>query len=70
MWTRDPDSGERAAAGAEAAEPGVLIAGIVRRDGDDRHPRRQRRHLRAGDDVIVVTQDAALQELRDILRQG
>ncbi|MFR0769964.1 MAG: hypothetical protein ACLSHO_10550 [Dysosmobacter sp.] len=26
--------------------------------------------MRAGDDVIVVTQDTALQELRDILRQG
>jgi len=49
---------------------GVLIAGIVRRDGEIVIPGRQRYPVRAGGHVIVVTQDTALQELRDILRQG
>ena len=48
---------------------GVLIAGIVRRDGEIVIPGGNDT-IRAGDDVIVVTQDTALQELRDILRQG
>ena len=41
---------------------GVLIAGIVRRDGEIVIPGGNDT-IRAGDDVIVVTQDTALQEL-------
>ena len=48
---------------------GVLIAGIVRRDGEIVSPCGNET-IRAWYDVIVVTQDTALQELRDILRQG
>ena len=47
---------------------GVLIAGIVRRNGSIVIPGGSD-VIRSGDDVIVVTQDAALQDIHDILRQ-
>ena len=49
--------------------PSFRVPGIVRRDGEIVIPGGNDT-IRAGDDVIVVTQDTALQELRDILRQG
>lgn len=46
---------------------GVLVAGIVRRNGQIVIPGGGDA-IHAGDDVIVVTKDAALQEINDILR--
>lgn len=48
-------------------KPGVLVAGIVRRSGAIVIPGGGDA-IQAGDDVIVVTRDEALQDLRDILR--
>ncbi len=47
-------------------KPGVLIAGIVRRNGEILIPGGSDT-ICVGDDVIVVTQDAALQDIHDIL---
>ena len=49
-------------------KPGVLIAGIVRRNGTILIPGGNDA-ICGGDDVIVVTQDAALQDIHDILSQ-
>ncbi len=49
-------------------KPGVLIAGIVRHGGEIVIPGGSDAILE-GDDVIVVTQDAALQDIHDILRR-
>ena len=49
-------------------KPGVLIAGIVRRNGTILIPGGNDA-ICVGDDVIVVTQDAALQDIHDILSQ-
>ena len=49
-------------------KPGVLIAGIVRRNGTILIPGGNDA-ICEGDDVIVVTQDAALQDIHDILSQ-
>ena len=46
---------------------GILLAGIVRRDGSILIPSGDDA-LKAGDDVIVVTTDHSLQTLEDILK--
>ena len=47
--------------------PGILIAGIVRQNGEILIPAGED-CLRDGDDVILVTTDFRLRDLRDILR--
>ena len=48
-------------------KPGVLLAALVRRNGEIVIPGGNDA-MEAGDDVIVVTKDSALQDIKDILR--